>query len=95
MNNEFLKQIKKMQTELEKKQQELNETIFTVEKQGVTVAMKGNYKLESIKIDEFLVDPEDKDILEDLLVLTLNEAIEKVEAASEEIAPKMPGGMPF
>ncbi|VEU76192.1 YbaB/EbfC family nucleoid-associated protein [Mycoplasmopsis columboralis] len=95
MNNEMLKQLKKMQSELEKKQKDLDEKIFSVEKQGIVIKMKGNFTLVSLSVDEMLVDPEDKDILEDLIVVAMNELIDLIKEENEKIAPQMPGGMPF
>ncbi|VEU75031.1 UPF0133 protein MALL_0399 [Mycoplasmopsis citelli] len=95
MNNEMLKQLKKMQSQMEAKQKELDEKVFTVEKQGITVKMKGDFTLVSVNVDEALIDPEDKDILEDLIVIAINEIIDLIKDELEKITPQMPGGMPF
>ncbi|WP_025755699.1 YbaB/EbfC family nucleoid-associated protein [Mycoplasmopsis cricetuli] len=95
MNNEMLKQLKKMQLDLEKKQQELEEKVFTITKQGIKVEIKGDFSIQKITVDELLIDPEDKEILEDLILITINEAIDKIKEENEKITPKMPGGMPF
>jgi len=92
--NLMMQQAKKMQEEMEKGKEELAKKEFTVEKQGVTLIVLGNKRIKSIDINEILVDPEDKDILEDLMVIAFNDAIKLIEAAEEEMAPKSPG-MPF
>ncbi len=94
--NAMMQQAKKMQAELEKKKAELSKKEFTVEKQGITVVMMGDRKLKSVTINEILIDPEDKDILEDLTVIAVNEAIDLVNEAEDEIqSSSVPNGMPF
>ena len=93
--NAMMAQAKKMQAEMEITQAELSKKEFKIEKQGVTVIVLGNKIIKSINVNEILVDPEDKDILEDLIVIAINEAMEKIDEVQAEASPKMPGGMPF
>ena len=93
--NAMMAQAKKMQAEMEKAQAEIEKKEFVVEKQGTKVTMLGNFKIKKIEINEVLIDPEDKDLLEDMVLITVNEAIELVQAEKENAAPKMPTGMPF
>jgi len=94
--NLMMQQAKKMQEELETKKKELSKKEFVVEKQGITVVMMGDRKLKSVTINDVLIDPEDKDILEDLTVIAINEAIDKINEAEAEIqSSAMPSGMPF
>jgi len=94
--NMMMQQAKKMQAEIEAKKAQLSKQEFIVEKQGITVVMMGNKKLKSVTINDILIDPEDKDILEDLTVIAINEAIDKVNEAEEELqSSAIPSGMPF
>lgn len=93
--NLMMQQAKKMQEEMQKNKDELAKREFVVEKQGVTLTIFGNKKVKTIDINEILVDPEDKDILEDLMVIAFNDAIAMIEEAEEELAPQAPAGMPF
>ena len=93
--NAMMAQAKKMQAEMEEAQAALTTKEFKVEKQGVTVTVFGNKKVKKIEINEILVDPEDKDILEDLMIIAINEAFDLVDEAQEAATPKMPSGMPF
>lgn len=93
MNAEFLKRIRKIQAEYEVKQKEIEKKEFVVEKQGITLVMLGTFKLKSLKIDEALIDPEDKELLEDLISLTLNEAIDLVNEEIDKLSPQLPGGL--
>ncbi|MEE3928559.1 YbaB/EbfC family nucleoid-associated protein [Mycoplasmopsis ciconiae] len=95
MNAEMLKRLRKMQAEMERKQKELDKKEFSIEKQGIKVTMYGNLDLKSITIDEALIDPEDKDIIEELLVLAINELKEIVEEEQEKLVPQAPGNLPF
>ncbi|BBU47882.1 YbaB/EbfC family nucleoid-associated protein [Mycoplasmopsis felis] len=96
MNPELIKRLKNMQQEMEKKQNELNDKEFVVEKQGITISAKGDMSIQKITIDEALVDPDDIELLEDLIVVSFNELIDNIKEAQNEIAPKdIPGGFPF
>lgn len=92
--NAMMMQAKKMQAEMEKAQKELETKEFTIEKQGITVVISGKRKLVSVNINEALIDPDDKDIIEALIVIAVNEALEKVAAEEERLRPQMPN-MPF
>ncbi len=91
---QMMKQAKKMQAELEVKQKELAKKEFTIEKQGVTIKIMGDKKIVSIDINEFLIDPDDKETLEDLMIIAFNDAIALVEAEEEKLSPQQPN-MPF
>ncbi len=93
--NAMMAQAKKMQAEMEEAKALLAVKEFKVEKQGVTVVVLGNKKIKSLTINEVLVDPEDKDILEDLTVIAINEAMELIDEEIEASTPSMGRGMPF
>ncbi|MBN4089272.1 YbaB/EbfC family nucleoid-associated protein [Mycoplasma enhydrae] len=94
--NEMLKNAKRIQGEMEKDEQEVSKTIFTVEKQGITVTMNGERKITKIEINEALIDPEDPELVQDLVMIAVNEAIDKVQEAYDKIAEKYSNtGMPF
>jgi hypothetical protein len=94
MNN-LMKQAQKMQAEMMKSQQELENKVFEVSSGGgmVTVGMTGAHEVKSIKIDPEAVDPEDVEMLEDLILAALQETNKQVSEASEEIMGKLTGGM--
>ncbi|MCL5264415.1 MAG: YbaB/EbfC family nucleoid-associated protein [Chloroflexi bacterium] len=83
--------IKQMQQRLLKIQEELaKETVeATVGGGAVTVVMTGQQKVQSIKIDPEVVDPEDVEMLEDLVLSAFNEA----QAKSQELAAKRLGAV--
>ena len=87
-------QAQKMQREMQKKQKELEEKEFTISKGGaVTVVVKGDKSIKSINIDKDALDPENKEMVEELIALAINEAIEQIRAKEEEISSSVSGGM--
>lgn len=91
----MMAQAKKMQEQMEKKKKELEAKEFKIEKQGITVIMSGDKKIKSIDINEILVDPDDKEMLEDMIIIAVNEGIEMIEAESQQTQSSMMPGMPF
>ncbi len=89
--NKLMQQAQKMQTEMKKKQDELETTIFEAEAAGgaCKVSMYGNYTVDKIEIDKDAIDPNDKEMLEDMIKAALNECVKKVKAASDKIASDM------
>nr|MDK2851104.1 nucleoid-associated protein EbfC [Candidatus Cloacimonadota bacterium] len=93
--NQLMKQAQKMQAEMMKSQQELENKIFEVSSGGgmVKVGMNGTFEVKSIKIDPEAVNPEDVEMLEDLILAALQEAHKQVAEASSEVMGKVTGGM--
>ena len=91
----MLKQAQKMQEEMAEKQAELELREYDVAAGGGVINVKINGKKEilSVNIDPEVIDPEDKETLEDLIVAAVNEAIKKVEAVSAEEMQKITGSM--
>ena len=94
MNN-LMKQAQRMQRQMEEKQKELEEKVWEASSGGgaVTVQMSGKKEMTSIKISPEVIDPDDVEMLQDLIVAALNEAFAQVDAASEDAMSKMTGGL--
>lgn len=89
---QMLIQAQKMQRELQKKQAELEEKEFTVTKGGaVTVVVKGDKTIKSIDIDKDAFDPDNKEMVEEMIALAVNEAVEKITEESNAINEQMTG----
>ena len=89
---QMLAQAQKMQRELQKAQNELKEKEFTISKGGaVTVVVKGDHTVKSISIDEDAFDKDNKEMVEEMVALAINEAIEKIVKESEEINERITG----
>lgn len=85
-------QAQKLQRELNKAQDELKQKEFTVEKGGaVTVVVKGDKTIKSISIDKDALDPENKEMIEEMIALAINEAVAQIEKLSNEINEKLTG----
>ena len=81
--NQLMKEAKKMQSDMEKSQEELAAKDFEATAGGgaVYVKVSGNKELKEIKIQKEVVDPEDVEMLEDLILTCINEALRKVDEA--------------
>ena len=89
---QMLMQAQKMQREVQKAQNELKEKEFTVSKSGaVTVIVKGDHTIKSISIDEDAFDKDNKDMVEEMVAMAINEAIEQIEKESDEINERVTG----
>ncbi len=93
--NSMLKQAQKMQEEMEKTQEELKNKEYTTTVGGgaLEVVMTGDKVLKSIKLKPEIVDPDDVEMLEDLIVSGINEVIRTVEAEAEEKMSQISGGL--
>ena len=90
-----MKQAQKMQQQMLQSQKELETKVFSASAGGgmVKVEMNGKHEVQSLKIDPQAVDPEDVEMLEDLILAALEDVHQQVAAASEEIMGKVTGGM--
>lgn len=89
---QMLAQAQKMQRELQKAQNELKEKEFTVSKGGaVTVIVKGDRSISSINIDKDAFDVDNKEMVEEMVALAINEAIAQIDKESEEINERITG----
>lgn len=94
MNN-LMKQAQRMQRQMEESQKELEEKEFTSTAGGgaVEVTITGKKEITKVKLSPEVVDPDDIEMLEDLIVAATNEAIRKVEELSQETMSKITGGL--
>ena len=75
------------------KEMETKEFTATAGGGAVEVTMSGTKKITKVKLDEEVVDPDDVEMLEDLIVAAVNEVLEKVDEASAAAMSKFTGGM--
>jgi len=94
MNN-LMKQAQKMQKQMEENQKALDEKEFVASAGGgaVEVTISGKKEVTKVKLQEEVVDPEDIEMLEDLIVAAVNEALRKLEEESSAVMSKLTGGM--
>lgn len=95
----MLKQAQKMQEELRRMQEELENSSFEATAGGgvVKAVANGKHELISLTIDPEAVDPEDVEMLQDLVTAAVNEALRKVDEASSSGMARLTGmkGLPF
>jgi hypothetical protein len=84
-----------LQAEMLKAQEALGEETVEVSAGGgvVTVVMTGHQKLRSVKIDPEVLDPDDVEMLEDLIVAAVNEAVERSQQLAAERIGRLTGGL--
>ena len=84
--NNLMKEAKKMQADMEKSQAELASKDFEATAGGgaIYVKVSGQKAIKEIKIQKDVVDPEDIEMLEDLILTAVNEALRKVDSAQAE-----------
>jgi len=90
-----MKMIQQMQNRMAKVQQELEETLVEGSAGGgvVKATANGQRALQSVKIDPSAVDPEDVEMLEDLVLTAIQDAMEKAAAIAEDKMGALTGGM--
>ena len=93
--SDLMKQAQKMQRQMEEQAKEMETKEFSATAGGgaVEVTVSGSKKILKVKLDEEVVDPDDVEMLEDLLVAAVNEALEKVDAETTSAMSKFTGGM--
>lgn len=94
MNN-LMKQAQKMQKQMEESQKELESKEYTATAGGgaVEVTVSGKKEITKVKLAEEVVDPDDIEMLEDLIMAATNEALRKMEEANTSAMSKLTGGM--
>lgn len=94
--NNMMKQVQKMQEDMQNAQAELEAKEYTASVGGgaVEITMTGKKSVTSIKIKPEVIDPDDAEMLEDLIAAAVNEVISKVEADSNETMGAITGSMP-
>lgn len=93
--SEMMRQVQKMQEDMQNKQAELDAREYEVSAGGGVVKVKINGKKEILNIDiaEEIVDPDDIETLSDILVAAVNEAIKKVDSTNDAEMGKITGGL--
>jgi len=94
MNN-LMKQAQKMQKQMEEKTKELEEKEWEASAGGgaVTVRVSGKKEILSVKLSAEVVDPDDIEMLEDLIVAATNEAIRKADEENSAMLQQLTGGL--
>ena len=91
----LMQQAQKMQKEMERQQKELEAKTFELTSAGggIKVVIGGNKEIKSIDIDQDIIDPDDKEMLQDMIVVAINEAIALVINEEQKILAKQQANM--
>ena len=91
----LMKQAQKMQRQMEETTKELEGNEYSASSGGgaVTVTVSGKKEVTAVKISPEAVDPEDVEMLEDMIMAAVNEAFRQMEDASSQAMSKLTGGM--
>jgi DNA-binding YbaB/EbfC family protein len=91
----MLQQLQKVQEEMVKTQEALGEETVTVTAGGgaITVVISGHQKIQSITIEPEVVDPDDVEMLQDLVLAAVNEAIDKSQKLASDRLGALTGGL--
>lgn len=97
MNQQLINRIKKMQREMMEAEQKLKDSVFTGTAGGglVKVEVKGSKEVLSVSINPAILNPDDKEMIEDTILAALNDAFRQVDEETEDVmAPyaSMAGG---
>ena len=95
---QMIMQAQRMQREMKKAQDALEQKEFVVEKGGmVKMTVLGNRSVKSVQIDKDALEPENADLLCETIAMAVNEAMEEIQKESDAIQEKITGqsGMPF
>ena len=95
MNRDMLAKISQMQEQMQKAQEEIENRVATGTSGGgaVKVEISGAYKVQSIKIEPDVIDPDDLSMLEDLVAAAVNDALTEVQGFHAENAASLTGGL--
>lgn len=91
----LMKQAQKMQRQMEEQAKEMETKEFSATAGGgaVEVTVSGSKKILKVKLDEEVVDPDDVEMLEDLIMAAANEALRKMDEVSQSSMAKITGGL--
>ncbi len=95
MNMNMIKQAQKMQQEMLKMQEEMEQKLYTASAGGgvVEASVNGKHEVKSLTIDPEAVDPDDVEMLQDLIIAAVNEAMRAAESDAAASMSKLTGGL--
>ena len=95
INMNMIKKAQKMQEDMQKMQEELENATYTATAGGgvVTATVSGKREVTALEIDPEAVDPEDVEMLQDMVIAAVNEALRNAETAAAEGVQRITGGL--
>ena len=95
MNQQAMMRLKKMQKQMMDAQKQLEETVFTGTAGGgmVKVEATGDKRIVNIEIDSEVLNPEDKEMIQDTIVAAINDVMRKIDEETQDVMGAFTGGM--
>ena len=90
----MLRQAQKMQKDMQKTQEEINNTEFTGKSELVSVKMMGDRIVKEVKISSEDLEKDDIEVLEDMILIAVNDALKQIDKVTEEKMGAYTKGMP-
>lgn len=90
----MMKQAQKLQKDMLEEKNKIDSTIFEGKSSFVSVQIKGNKEVVSIKIENDSIEKDEIEMLEDMIVVAINDAMKKIDAETETKMSKYTQGMP-
>ena len=90
----MLKQAQKMQRDMQKTQEKINNTEFTGKSELVSVKMMGDKIVKEVKISSEELEKDDIEVLEDMILIAVNDALKQIDKVTEEKMGAYTKGMP-
>ena len=92
---QMMKQAQKMQQDIMKMQEELEQAVYTATAGGgaVSATVSGKREVTALAVDPDAVDPEDVEMLQDMIIAAVNEALHKAEDAAAQNMSRLTGGL--
>jgi len=90
----MMKQAQKMQKDMMAAKDEIDKTVFTSKSSFVTVEVMGNKEIKTIKIDSEGLEKDEIEILEDMILVAVNDAMKQIDKETEKKLGKYTQGMP-
>ena len=90
----MMKQAQKLQKDMMKEKEEIDNEIFTSKSSFVSVEMKGNKELKKVSIDAESLEKDDIEMLEDMILVAINDTINQINKKTEDKMGKYTKGMP-
>ncbi len=90
----MMKQAQKLQKEMLTAKEEINNKLFEGKSSFVTVSIQGNKEVKNIKIDMDTIEKDDIEMLQDIIVVAINDAMKQIDEETEKKLGKFTQGMP-
>ena len=90
----MMKQAQKLQADMMKEKQAIDDMVFEGKSSLVTITMNGKKEVTKVNVDVEQIETDDKEMLEDMIMIAVNDAIKKIDKETEQKMGKYTQGLP-